>query len=59
MKPNAIVDPVTEELVLTREGIKRTTLEYCRSTLANNEPDNEYRQIVEEKLKKYGQYCEG
>ena len=45
--------------MLTREGIKRTTLEYCRSTLANNEPDNEYREIVEEKLKSMDNIVKG
>ena len=43
---SAIKDPKTGELLVTKEDIKRATLEYCVSNLKTNEPDNEVKDIV-------------
>ena len=53
---SAIRDPKTGELLVNKEQIKETTLEYCVNNLKNNIPDDEVKELVntrkDEQLKK-------
>ena len=42
----AIRDPRTGELLVTKEDIKRTTLEYCINNMKNNIPDDDVKHKV-------------
>ena len=42
----AIRDPKTGELLVTKEDIKRTTLEYCINNMKNNTPDDDVKNKV-------------
>ena len=48
----AIVNPITKKLVVSKAEIKETTLKYCRDTLQNNEVEEEFEDIVDEKREK-------
>ena len=43
----AIKDPSTGELIVSKSEIKKVTLAYCLKTLKNNEPEDEAREAVE------------
>ena len=45
----AIKDPKTGNMVVSSSEIKRVTLEYCLDVLKNNEPEEEYKELVESK----------
>ena len=49
MKVNAIIDPKTGKLVLSKQKIKEVTLDYCKATLAKNQPEKEYADQIESK----------
>ena len=48
----AIVNPATKKLVVSKEEIKKTTLKYCKDTLQNNEAEEDFEEIVEDKREK-------
>ena len=42
LQASAIINPVTEKLVVSKNKIKEVTLNYCKETLTNNIPDEAY-----------------
>jgi hypothetical protein len=48
-KANAIEDPITEKLVVSRNKIKEVALKYCKDTLTNNVPDKAYKEEIHAK----------
>ena len=46
---HAVRDPKTGDLVVSNSEIKKVTLEYCKSVLENNEPENDMKELVEMK----------
>ena len=46
------MNPITKKLVVSKAEIKETTLKYCRDTLQNNEVEEEFEDIVDEKREK-------
>ena len=49
MEATAVINPVTNELVVSRKEIKQVTLQYCKDTLANNKPTPEYEKVIHAK----------
>ena len=49
IEATAIKDPTTNKLIIKRKKIKEVTLNYCQRTLANNVPEAEFKQKVDEK----------
>ena len=49
---SAIRDPDNGELIVNKEEIKRATLKYCVNNLKNNKPDNDVKDIVNERKEK-------
>ena len=47
----AIKDPKTGEMIVTKEDIKKATLQYCVENLRPNEPDEEVKDMVENRKK--------
>ena len=45
-EPNAIKHPKTGDLIVSAEGIKKVTLEYCVENLKNNNHDEEVKEAV-------------
>ena len=45
--PTAIKDPVSNELIVANEQIKKVTLEHCVKTLQNNKPAEEVKVLCE------------
>ena len=45
----AIINPETEELVLSNSEIKKVTLKYCLKTLENNKPAEDVKELVKYK----------
>ena len=45
----AITNPLDGKLVVSRESIKRITLQYCTDTLGNNIPESEFQSAIENK----------
>ena len=43
---SAIRHPKTNELIVSKEEIKKVTLEYCTENLANNTPDEEVKDMI-------------
>ena len=50
IEATAIIDPVTGKLVVSKHRIKQVSLAYCKATLANNQPDKEFREEILSKL---------
>jgi hypothetical protein len=50
IQATAIIDPVTGKLVVSKHRIKQVSLAYCKATLANNQPDKEFREEILSKL---------
>ena len=48
---HAIRNPKTGDLVVSNTEIKKVTLEYCKSVLKNNEPEEDMKELVELKEK--------
>ena len=42
----AIINPKTNKLVVTKSEVKAVTLNYCKETLANNEPDKGFEELI-------------
>ena len=51
IEATAIMNPKTNKLVVSKEQIKAVTLNYCKETLANNEPSKGFEKIM--KAKRY------
>jgi hypothetical protein len=49
LEATAIVNPKTKKLVVNRNEIKEVTLQYCQDTLANNKPEPEFEQTINDK----------
>ena len=49
---NAIEDPKTKRLVVTRSEVKNITLEYCKETLTQNKPEHEAKEVIEDNNRK-------
>ena len=43
----AIIDPDTNELIVSNSEIKKVTLKYCLKTLENNKPEEEVKELIE------------
>ena len=48
---HAVLDFRTKELVVSNSEIKRVTLDYCKEVLKNNEPEEDFKELVEYKEK--------
>ena len=62
MQPTAIINPRTGKLSVSKEETIDATLQYCKETLKNNEPEEEYREDIEKKkttVTKYLQQNDG
>jgi hypothetical protein len=46
---SAVKDPITGELHVDKETIKKTTLSYCKSNLQGNTPDETVEELVKER----------
>ena len=44
---NAIIDPETGKLVVSKQKIKEVSLKYCKDTFTNNQPEKEYENEIE------------
>ena len=49
IEATAIVNPQTKQLVVSRKDIKIVTLNYCKDTLRNNEPEEGFEDLMEKK----------
>ena len=47
----AIMNPKTNQLVVSKHEIKEVVLKYCKDTLNNNEPEEEYKEGIDEKTR--------
>ena len=45
-QPTAIIDPNTGKLVVDKEEIKKTTVQYCKQVLTKNDPDNDFKTMA-------------
>jgi hypothetical protein len=44
------VNPKTKKLVVSKHEIKKISLEYCKETLKNNEPEDDFKEGIEKKI---------
>ena len=49
---SALVNPKNGQLVVSKGEMKKIVLQYCKDTLANNEPEDQYKELIEGKKKK-------
>ena len=49
VEANAIVNPKNGKLVRSKDEIKKVSLEYCKTTLKNNEPEEGYEELLRRK----------
>ena len=54
----AIINPKTGKLAVTKKEILETTLKYCKETLENNDPEEDYKQLINEKKRKVKELIE-
>ena len=47
METTAIVDPENNKLVVSKKQIISVTLKYCKETLNNNKPTEEYKDTIQ------------
>jgi hypothetical protein len=52
MDSTAILHPTSGELVVSRNLIREVSLEYCKSTLANNVPSEQFYEYIQSKIQK-------
>ena len=52
VEANAIVNPKNGKLVRSKDEIKKVSLEYCKTTLKNNEPEEGYEELLRRKDEK-------
>ena len=45
---SSIRDPNTGEILVNKNNIKETTLEYCNKNMKQNVPDDEYKEVVKD-----------
>lgn len=46
---SAMINPVNGDLVVSKGEMKAIALKYCKDTLANNEPEKEFKELIEAK----------
>ena len=51
MQPVVIIHPETGDEIGNPEEIKTVTLNYCKKLLTNRKPKEQYREIVENKIR--------
>ena len=51
LKATAIINPDTHKLEVSKQQIKQTTLKYCVDTLKNNEAEEEFKDVIENRRK--------
>ena len=51
VEATAVINPKSGKLVVSRDEIKKVTLDYCKSTLENNKPEEEFNEKIELKKK--------
>ena len=49
LETTAIVNPETGKFMVSRQEIKRVTLKYCKKTLENNNPEEGYEDLMNDK----------
>lgn len=52
MEAASIINPKTNKLVVSKSEIKEVIADYCKDTLSNNEPEEDYIEILETKKNK-------
>ena len=52
LEATAIIHPESGKLVVSRREIKEISLEYCKSTLRNNVPSEDYHEHIQSKIQK-------
>ena len=57
--PTAIIDPETNKLVVNAHRIKEVTLKYCIDTLRNNEPEDAFKNEINNKKEKVKNLLKG
>jgi hypothetical protein len=50
LESTAIVDPVSGKLVVSRTRIREVSLKYCKNTLKNNVPHEEFKDHIQSKI---------
>ena len=48
----AIIDPKTKQLIINKKEIKQVVLNYCKTTLQNDEEEKEFEGKIKEKKEK-------
>ena len=56
MEATAVVNPYTGRLAVSKEETVRVTLRYCKDTLKNNLPEDDFKKEVEKKKKEMEDY---
>ena len=49
MEATAIINPDTGSLSTSKNEIKKVSVQYCKNTLKNNEPDDKFKEEIERK----------
>jgi exonuclease III len=49
IETSAIRNPATKKLVMKKDEIKSVTLNYCKATLRNNTPEDEFKELISKK----------
>ena len=49
MEATAVINPETGKLAVTKNEVIKVTLKYCKDTLKNNEPKEEFMEDIEKK----------
>ena len=50
-QPTAIINPRTGKLAVSKDEIKSVSLQYCKDTLANNDPAEGFKEEIDKKIK--------
>ena len=58
MQATAVINPETGKLSVSKEETIKATLKYCKETLKNNEPENEFKEEIEKKKDIVAKYLE-
>ena len=46
---SAMINPLNGDLTVSKGEMKAIALKYCKDTLANNEPEEEFKELIETK----------
>ena len=58
MQATAIINPETGRLAVTKDEALNATLKYCKETLKNNEPNEDFKKEVEKKKEEVTNYLQ-